>query len=146
MGDGLNELAGTRWRGTKQLWLEPDAPPEISDATIVVDDSELRYTWAWKGAPQSGTVAFSRTPAGVEATFTDTWHQPVAMACRGINSRALLAVIGSYPAPPGPDWGWRTLLSQRPSGELVLQMINVTPWGEEHRAVLIVASRDTTAG
>jgi hypothetical protein len=32
-------------------------------------------------------------------------------------------------------------LSERPSGELVLQMTNVAPWGEEQRAVRMVFTR-----
>lgn len=55
---------------------------------------------------------------------------------------ALVNVRFAYPAPEGPDWGWRIAVCERPSGELVLQMTNVTPWGEEARAVRMVFRRD----
>ena len=43
---------------------------------------------------------------------------------------------------PQAEWRWRIGLSVRePSGELVLQMTNVAPWGEETRAVRMICTR-----
>lgn len=43
-------------------------------------------------------------------------------------------VRGSYPAPPGPDWGWRTKIEAR-TDRLLMEMLNVAPGGEEVLAV-----------
>ena len=68
----------------------------------------------------------------------------------GVTRRDALATIGvaaagaavlSAGAGEGPDWGWRTSVAQRPSGELVLQMTNIAPWGERARAVRMVFAR-----
>jgi hypothetical protein len=48
-------------------------------------------------------------------------------------------VQGAY--GPDRDWGWRIGLSLRaPTGELVLRMTNIAPWGEEARAVRMTCS------
>ena len=59
------------------------------------------------------------------------------MPCRDVEGWALFTVQGTYGAGEGPDWGWRSQLSVRPlgAGQLVLQMTNIAPWGEETRAV-----------
>ncbi len=166
MENTLEALAGTRWKGTNHLWLDPSAPAQVSDATITVEPGALHYTWAYEGKPHAGSLAATsgsflasgaalplvgpasgeglgvRRGSGTraEVTFTDSWHQAKPMVCEGTAGEgALLSVRGSYPAPEGPPWGWRTIVSRRPSGELVLQMINVTPWGEEQRAVELIA-------
>ena len=46
-----------------------------------------------------------------------------------------LEVRGSYPAPPGPDWGWRTVVETAEEDLLRMVMYNVSPEGEEYLAV-----------
>jgi hypothetical protein len=47
-----------------------------------------------------------------------------------------------YEYGPDADWRWRIALTLRaPTDELVLQMTNIAPWGEEARAVRMVAKR-----
>lgn len=135
----LAELADTQWSGRNELWTDPlGNTAALSDATIEVGAGVVHYTWSYEGKPQRGAIEL----VGDGVTWSDTWHQPTARTFRPLAVRgALVAVEGSYPAPPGPDWGWRIVLSRRPSGELVLQMTNVTPWGEDGRAVRLVATR-----
>lgn len=135
----LAELDGTRWQGTNTLWLNEDAEAAVSDATVAIDGDQVSYTWSYEGKAKRGSIEV-RPDGG--ALWRDSWHQPEPMACaRAAPTTALLAVSGSYPAPPGADWGWRLALSLRPSGELVLRMTNVTPWGEEQLAVRLIATR-----
>ena len=74
-------------------------------------------------------------------SFVDTWHQPEPMACRVLDdARGAFQVLGCY--GPDSDWGWRIALFVRaPTGELVLQMTNIAPWGEETRAVRMACRR-----
>jgi len=60
------------------------------------------------------------------------------VCCAVPGTRAVLCVEGSYME----TWGWRIALCHRaPTGELVLQMTNIAPWGEEARAVRMTAKR-----
>ena len=133
----LADLAGSRWSGRAELWLDPlgnDA--DLSDCTIAVEERNIRYTWSREGKPQQGTLEL--TDAGAE--FHDTFHATDPMQFRHAEGLpSLLHLTGTYMV----EWGWRISLCLRaPSGELVLQMTNVTPWGEEARAVRMVCKRD----
>ncbi|MGI9520825.1 MAG: hypothetical protein ACR2PG_04160 [Hyphomicrobiaceae bacterium] len=128
----LVELEGTKWSGSAELWLDPLGDTVVrSSCTLSVQSQALRYTWSHECIVHEGEIAL--TDGG--ASFTDTWHQPTPMICRYLaDRRSLLRVEGVYGSQS--DWGWRINLSFRvPTDELVLQMTNVAPWGEEARAV-----------
>lgn len=137
--DSLATLVGTQWRGTGELWLDPSGDEAVrSECTIEIADGVVRYTWSYEGKPQQGS--YRLVEAG--ADWTDSWHQPATMKCCAVaGGLGLLSVAGTYSAPSGPDWGWRSQLSLRPTGELVLQMTNVAPWGEDARAVRMVCAK-----
>jgi len=42
---------------------------------------------------------------------------------------------GSYAAPPGPDWGWRTVIEIPDDDSFRMVMYNVSPEGKEELAV-----------
>jgi len=48
----------------------------------------------------------------------------------------------AYDVLDNPSWGWQSKLSERPDGCLILQMTNITPWGEEERAVRMAFTRE----
>lgn len=129
---------GTAWSGVSELWVDPAGnDAEVSDATLRVGSDGLVYTWAYKGKAQTGEIKWNDT--GLQ--WQDSWHQPDSVPLAAVPGHgALLAVEYSYPAGSGPDWHWRIKLAERPNGSLVLQMINIAPWGEEARAVRMVLS------
>jgi hypothetical protein len=134
----LAELESTHWTGAAELWLDPlGDEAQRSDCTITVEADGIRYTWSYQGEAQEGRVVLDDTGAD----FTDTWHQKEPLRFTPVtDARGLFHVEGRY--GPDADWGWRILLSHRtPTGELVLQMTNVAPWGEEARAVRMVCAR-----
>lgn len=137
------DLAGSTWAGTSELWLDPlGNTSETSPCTVEVAPDAVRYTWAFRGTPHQGTIAIG----GEGGVFTDSFHSPVPMVCRSLPSWALADLAGTYTAGEGPPWGWRLTLSLRPPYDggpetLVLQMTNVAPWGEETRAVRVLATR-----
>jgi hypothetical protein len=133
-----SELSDTRWNGDAELWLDPLGDQAVRSACSArVGPSILEYTWQHEGQPQTGKLVLGEGGAD----FTDTFHSSSAMSCACVpGSRALVDVQGSY--GPDADWGWRITVSLRaPTGELVLQMTNIAPWGEEVRAVRMVMSR-----
>jgi hypothetical protein len=135
----LDDLDGTRWAGTAELWLDPLGDnAERSDSTLSIDGQVVSYTWRHEGAQHRGSITLKSDGA----EFTDTWHQAKVMECEILTShRGLFQVQGVY--GPEEDWGWRVMMSWRePTDELVLQMTNIAPWGEEARAVRMVGSRE----
>lgn len=135
----LSEIAGTRWAGSCELWLDPLGDQVVrSDATISVEDDALRYTWSHEGKPYEGVIALRDGGAD----FSDTFHQPEPMQCDTVEGGwGLFQVQGRY--GPDSDWGWRIGASLRtPTEELVVQMTNLAPWGEEARAVRIVTAKE----
>jgi hypothetical protein len=135
----LAALDGTSWRGTAELWLDPLGDDVVrSDCTMSVSESAVRYTWSHESGSHAGSITLLKDGAD----FTDSWHQPEAMRCRRlIDAWGLFQVQGEY--GPESGWGWRIGLSLRaPTDELVLQMTNIAPWGEEARAVRMVGRRD----
>ena len=136
----LEALANTTWTGKAELWLDPlGNEAEVCECTMAVTADELSYRWSYQGTPHTGRVALR---AG-GAAFTDSWHSPTPLECTSAPAPwALVDVFGTYPAGEGPPWGWRITVSHRPeSDELVLQMTNVKPCGEEGRAVRMVGRR-----
>jgi hypothetical protein len=136
----LAALDGSRWSGTGELWLDPlGDQASTSPCTFALDGPVLRYTWSHEGAAHRGSITLEEGGA----LFTDTFHQPDPT--RGaLLPRAPGIFQLRYAYGPDADWGWRIALSLRaPTGELVLQMTNIAPWGEEVRAVRMVCQRET---
>lgn len=134
----LSEMDATRWEGSAELWVDPLGDEvERSECTIAVDGDVVRYTWSREGEAHRGSLTLHKDGAD----FTDTWHQPQPMRCLSVpDARGIFQVLGTY--GPESDWGWRTALSRRTTtGELVLQMTNIAPWGEEARAVRMICKR-----
>lgn len=138
----LSALDGTRWKGTAELWLDPlGNEAERSDCTVSVHSQVVSYTWSQEEKAHQGCITLHENGAD----FTDTWHQPEPMKCSRLpDDRGLFQVQGRY--GPESDWGWRIGLSLRGTDELVLQMTNIAPWGEEARAVRMICSRDGRSG
>lgn len=146
----IADLAGS-WRGTNRLVLSWQTPSEFrSDATAevaVVGDGRyvtIAYTWAHEGKPCDGVLLVGREPEGdvAHASWVDSWHQGAfPLASRGTaTAGGGVDVRGSYPAPEGPDWGWRTVVAPSADG-FTVAMYNVTPDGVEDLAVEAVYTR-----
>ncbi len=134
----LEELEGTRWAGHGELWLDPLGNEAAThDCTLEVGSRELVYTWFYDGQPQRGVLSFADT-----VRWQDTFHQANGAELTPADGPGSLFAGGyAYSVPDSPAWHWRVLLSERPTGELVLQMTNIAPWGEEGRAVRMTFSR-----
>jgi hypothetical protein len=135
----LRELQNTKWVGRAELWLDDLQNETIaSDCSITVGATSVDYVWTYKDKQHTGKIALREGGAD----FTDTWHSPTPMPAETLaGSWALVDVRGTYAAGDGPPWGWRIYLSHRPTDELVLQMTNINPWGEDGRAVRMICKR-----
>lgn len=137
----IEALDGTRWKGHGELWLDPSGDDALTyECSLSVDGTTVRYTWTYEGKEQRGTVSLGADGP----TWVDSWHHPEPVACTPQPEPwGVFDLFCTYSAGGGPDWGWRTLLAERPTGELVLQMTNIAPWGEEGRAVRMVLTRQS---
>jgi hypothetical protein len=138
------------WQGTKQLYMEPPPTPAITSAsqasvTSIAGGSflQLSYTWTFEGEEQSGVLLFgSDEENNATVAWVDSFHMSSKiMFSTGQADGASIDVRGSYQAPPGPDWGWRTQIRSISAGEFQLVMHNISPAGEEDLAVQIDYTR-----
>jgi hypothetical protein len=145
----LKQLAGT-WTGESSLWLAPGEPVRKSvlrGSLALLGNGQFlafTYTWSDEGAAQDGLLllAFGAGEATAQASWVDSWHTGEAImsfsgAC---DEDATVKVRGSYPAPAGPDWGWRIEVHPG-AASWTLRMFNITPDGHEMLAVEAALSR-----
>lgn len=132
----IRKLDSTDWLGTGELWLDPDGnDADLCECSLAVKSEVLLYSWSYRGETKRGSFEFFEGGA----IWSDSWHQPESAKCLNVrNDKGLFAVEHSYSDPSEPSWNWRSQLSERPDGSLVLQMTNIAPWGEEGRAVRMI--------
>ncbi len=142
--DSTDRFLG-QWTGTKELYFTgPPEPDNVSDSELevrlVAKDNFLSfaYTWAFKEARHEGflLVGSGNTEGIATAAWVDSFHMSgKIMHCVGeVDEQGRVNVMGSYEAPPGPDWGWRIELS---SDDIRLEIVmhNISPDGEAVLAV-----------
>jgi hypothetical protein len=143
--ESISRLVG-RWSGSNRLWLAPGEPVRESGTTLDVALTGLgqfatfQYTWAWEGKTQEGLLLVGGDPTSgaAQAAWVDSFHtQGTIMTFRGkVMEGGGMQVEGSYPAPPGPDWGWRIeILPQEAAEKFRLVMYNIPPGSEPLLAV-----------
>lgn len=139
-----------QWQGVNRLWLAPAEPAQESDSTAVLQMAAggqfatLAYTWVYQGQPQEGLLLLGQVhQQQVEVVWIDSWHmQDKMMLCVGqVEADGAVWVKGSYAAPPDPDWGWRIALQPISPDQFRLVMHNITPAGEEMKAVEVTYAR-----
>ena len=142
------------WSGTKQVWPFPGADEIRSDSTAHVSPIAqgqfiaLSYTWEVEGQPQDGMIVFPSQSGETttKSVWLDSWHtKNDMMHCEAALEKGIVSLKGSYPAPEGPDWGWRIEIDVDPAPSLAIHMFNITPEGQEALAVLIQYERRVDA-
>jgi len=141
--ESMQKLAGS-WTGTSRLyrpWLSPQESESVSTASVALEARgkfiTIRYTWSADGQPQEGVLLLgSDTDDAAQAVWIDSWHMSDKfMICAGsISDAGLLDILGSYSAPPNPDWGWRIVIVHGEQGSFELIMYNISPEGDESLA------------
>jgi hypothetical protein len=105
----------------------------------------VRYSWEYEGAPQDGLllVGFNSQGQVEQAVWVDSWHMNDQMMLMSgeSSSGGTVTLSGSYPAPPGPDWGWWIEIGPGDEASLKVLMHNVSPEGKPDPAVEIVLDR-----
>lgn len=140
----LSSLVG-EWTGTNRVWLMPGEPVRESATAVSIALAArdgfvtFGYTWADEGQPQDGLLIVRNAPepGGIDMVWLDSWHTGGQfMVFRGEADRdGRISALTSYPAPPGPDWGWRIELAAETADELIICMYNIPPGENEMLAV-----------
>jgi hypothetical protein len=138
-------LRAGSWRATNRLWFTPTSDVIESPIALTLDVAvgdvvcALRYEWTYDDAVHTG-ILLVHDPAGATApdmVWSDSFHTGSTLMPfrQGERTDTSIVATGSYAAPPGPDWGWRIALISETSNDLLIQMYNITPTGEEGLAV-----------
>lgn len=145
----LTELQDTligAWAGNNLLrlsWLTPpdhNSPSNLSVAQAAKGKFlTFTYTWSHEDIAQEGllVLGYDTQQEVVTAAWVDSWHMSSKiMSCQGtIDQQGVIDLRGSYEAPPGPDWGWRIVITALSGKELQIVMYNCSPEGVEELAV-----------
>ncbi len=147
----LGQLVGS-WHGTTRVWFEPDK---------VADEAPIRgtiravlggrfvqheYETTFMGEPQHGLALYGWHIERKchEAAWIDSAHTGTQlMFCEGSKEDLRLAVLGHYGGhDDGAPWGWRTEIVLDGDDRLVITAFNISPQGDESRAVETVLTRE----
>jgi hypothetical protein len=133
------------WTGDNRLWLDPTKPERVSASRLVIAPAAkgtfitLTYGWEFEGTGHEGLLLVGNANDAEIATcaWADSFHTAgKVMAFHGtVDDSGAISVLGSYEAPPGPDWGWRITINVPAPGQLRIVMHNITPEGEAMLAV-----------
>ncbi len=134
------------WIGENLLrttWLTP--PEHLSPSRLSVGPAAagkflvFSYTWSHDNVEQEGLLLLGHDKQQDVATaaWVDSWHMSQkVMSFEGtVNADGVIDLRGSYEAPPGPDWGWRIVISSSAADSLEMVMYNISPEGVEDLAV-----------
>lgn len=133
--------AAGHYTGTNLLWFRGPEPLQ-SPAEVHVEGDEVRYTWEYEGQPQSGVLPFRFEGDQVSVTWSDTWHARKAITCQGSRTPGKITVVGTYGAGD-QVWSWRTEFSAPAADQVLMEMFNIHPDGQEDLAVRLTATRSS---
>jgi hypothetical protein len=72
MKEWLTRLAGTRWKGKGELWLDPEGNSAVYyDSELNVESDSISYSWIYEGDVKNGSFTFNENGA----IWVDSWHQ-----------------------------------------------------------------------
>lgn len=137
----LKQLAGN-WKGLTRVWFEPGKLADESAFRGVIRSVlggrfiQFEYTGAIQGSPVEGimTMGCSLGTGQLQCAWIDSFHNGTAIMFSENNGTSFpFSVRGSYGKEP--KWGWRTELTPVDDRHFVITMYNITPDGDEAKAV-----------
>jgi hypothetical protein len=140
----FSKLAGS-WQGTCRTWFQPGklADESTVEGTFspVLDGRFLRhvYTGKMKGQARNGEelIGFNTITKSYQVTWIDSFHMNYAiMFSQGEQAERGFTVTAKYDvAENQPPWRWKTVLTLTDEDHVVITAYNITPGGQEAKAV-----------
>lgn len=148
----LTRWAGA-WEGPTRTWFDPSGAPEESRTHANIESLlggrfvRIDYHSMAMGKPHAGQfiVGFDRTEGLYTSAWVDSFHMSANMMVSTGAPRddGRVSMLGSYTASMCDEqgvtqkqkWGWRTVIHQPDADTVVLESFNISPEGQEDRAV-----------
>ncbi len=140
----LKSLVGN-WEGTCRTWFKPgdlgDESKISGEIRPMLDGRFFRHTYksTLEGRPRHGEeiIAFNSVTKKFQASWVDDFHMSDAiMFSEGEATERGFVVMGKYDVESGDSpWGWKTVLEIINNDNIMFSAFNVTPDGQESKAV-----------
>ena len=139
----LQSLLGS-WDGTCRTWFEADKLADESKVSgqfsPILSGRFVRhlYQGSMQGKPRVGdeTIAFNSVTKRFQTSWVDDFHMNYAiMFSEGEAQANGFVVRGKYDVDEHTAWGWKTVYELVDKNHLTITAYNVSPKGEETKAV-----------
>ncbi len=148
----LLQLTG-KWEGSVKTWFEPGV---LADTSAVKGEirsilggrfvmHEYKYELEGKNYEAIAIIGFSIPEQKYQIAYLDTFHSGTnIMFSEGDETSDGFSVIGNYGDTDYAErWGWKTEVILKDKDNLIISAYNITPGGEEAKAVEIEYKRIT---